>query len=239
VVKQNDAKSYWFGNGGVFMVFAILGAIAILAQSSEVWSDGYVELTLNKIYRTDTVPPDFERVSSPKVGHDFVVINLTFTHIEGREVVAGGSPVLFDSEGNNYTVGKMVAGISGLQFAVKEGKQVVYELISEGARELLLYPMPKDREPAHLEFSYLYAESWETTSNTNSNAYTCTYCITSSNANVFTNSHSSSNTYTDTAEEGSGIWSDIRNRRIISNSISFEEVEMKQQGCLGIYSGCG
>lgn len=146
------------------MVFAILGAIAILAQSSEVWSDGYVELTLNKIYRTDTVPPDFERVSSPKVGHDFVVINLTFTLIEGREVVAGGSPVLFDSEGNNYTVEKMVAGISGLQFAVKEGKQVVYELISEGARELLLYPMPKDREPAHLEFSYLYAESWENVS---------------------------------------------------------------------------
>ena len=33
------------------------------------------------------------------------------------------------------------------------------------------------------------------------------------------------------------IQSSIRNRRIISGGISFEKEDMKQQGCLGIYSG--
>lgn len=152
---------------GVFMVLAILGAIAILAQSSEVWSDGYVELTLNEIYRTDrtdAVPPEFEGVCPPEVGHDFVVINLTFTRIEGRDVVDNlaesrdsGFPILFDAEGNdyNYTEGKV--GIRSVMFTEKGD----YALIPEGGRELLLFQMPKDREPVRLEFSYPYTESWE------------------------------------------------------------------------------
>ena len=34
------------------------------------------------------------------------------------------------------------------------------------------------------------------------------------------------------------IQSSIRNSRIISGSISIDEAEMKQQGCLGIFSEC-
>jgi hypothetical protein len=131
------------------------------SQSPEAWSDGYVELTLNEMYRTDTVPPEFEGVSSPEVGYNFVVINLTFTHIEGRKVVTGGSPILFDTEGNNYIEGWEVVEIGYLHFDVMGGKQDIYEGFVEGAKVLLLYPMPKDRELARLRFVYYFTESWE------------------------------------------------------------------------------
>jgi hypothetical protein len=104
-------------------------------ESGKVWSDGYVELTLNKMERTDTLPTEFiEFITTPKwartpeVGHDFVVINLTLTRIEGRYVLPviggelinptfvvhedryfliGGEQVdfslLFDAKGDNYT----------------------------------------------------------------------------------------------------------------------------------------
>ena len=80
----------------------------------KVWSDGYVGLTLNKIYRTDTVPPEFirspvERARPLEVGHDFVNINLTVTSIKGRHVLWFGGDneaysFLFDAKGDKYRV---------------------------------------------------------------------------------------------------------------------------------------
>ena len=45
--------------------------------SGKVWSDGYVELILNKMERTDTAPEIFRQIviaRSPKEGLDFVVL---------------------------------------------------------------------------------------------------------------------------------------------------------------------
>jgi hypothetical protein len=139
------------------------------SQSPEVWSDGYVELTLNKMERTDTVPPEFtrsifKRARPPKVGHDFVVINLTLTRIEGRHVLTGSSPILFDDKGNSYTCGYMVQEViirTGKGEPVKQVYEVKYTEAIEGSKWLLISEMPKDREPVRLRFIYSFTESWE------------------------------------------------------------------------------
>lgn len=58
-----------------FMLLATMPPASSNAnEDDKVWSDGYVELTLSKIYRTDTVPPELRR--PPEVRHDFVVMLL-------------------------------------------------------------------------------------------------------------------------------------------------------------------
>jgi hypothetical protein len=119
--------------------------------------------------RTDTVPPEFtrsifKRARPPKVGHDFVVINLTLTRIEGRYVLTGSSPILFDDKGNSYTCGYMVQEViirTGKGEPVKQVYEVKYTEAIEGSKWLLISEMPKDREPVRLRFIYSFTESWE------------------------------------------------------------------------------
>lgn len=102
----------------ILIVIALL-LLAIMRTTSldtneggKVWSDGYVEVTLNKMERTDTPPEIFRQYHSPKDKQDFVVINLTLAHIEGRHVLMHGKgnsggeipkSFLFDSKGDKYT----------------------------------------------------------------------------------------------------------------------------------------
>ena len=134
-------------------------------------SDGYVELTLNKMERTDTVPPEFirsplERARPPEEGHDFVVINLTLTRIEGRYVLFGHSSILFDDKGDDYTFNYTL--VQGVTLRTETGEpanfsdpNVKYYEANEGSKWLFLSEMPKDREPVRLRFIYSFTESWE------------------------------------------------------------------------------
>ena len=146
-------------------------------EGGKVWSDGYVELTLNKMERTETVPPEFIgpldlAKPPPRDGHDFVVINLTATRIEGRYVVPpSSSSILFDDKGNNYTCGGKVRGITlrtekGVhqeEFTPEEFAEAYVEVV-EGSEWLLYSEMPKDRELVLLRVIYDYTESWENVS---------------------------------------------------------------------------
>ena len=132
-------------------------------EGNKVLSDGYIELTLNKMERTDTVPPEFItpphlRALPPEAGHDFVVIKLTVTHIEGRHVLYGNpinSSLLFDDKGDNYS--HVLRGVT------EEGLKHYEDIteVDEGSEWIFIFKMPKDREPVLLRFFYNFTESWE------------------------------------------------------------------------------
>lgn len=131
-------------------------------KSGKVWSDGYVELTLNEMERTDTLPPEFfitpfERVRPPPVGQDFVVFNLTITRIEGRYNVLPSSSdiLLFDDKGNNYTCGGFTFGV------IVKNETLHLKPAEEGSSWTFYSRMPKNRKPVHLRFVYTFTESWE------------------------------------------------------------------------------
>lgn len=167
------------------LIIAVVIALMLLATMStagsdandggKVWSDGYVELTLNKMERTETIPLEFIFTQyfsmpinwlfmGPKPEHDFAVINLTLTRIEGRSVLIDPYSILFDENGDYYTCGYMVQGITfrtetGVPAAHLEESE--YREANESSKWLLLSEMPKDRAPVSLWFIYNYTESWE------------------------------------------------------------------------------
>ena len=147
-------------------------ASSIANVGGTVWSDGYVELTLNKMERTDSVPYDFQLRRKPKEGHDFVVINLTITRIENRYVLAAFPPnwpsILFDEIDDEYTLVDGYTGIRSLRGKsgevlenVENIKDIEYMEAGEHSNWFLIFEMPKDREPARLRFVYPFTESWE------------------------------------------------------------------------------
>lgn len=153
-----------------------------------VWSDGRVGITIDKVERLDAMPPEFsdsphlkasyapgnEGISfvewggrpPPRDGYDYVALYLTIAHIEVEHVgycVIGGifdremqPSILIDAKGNRYQ--EKAFWSRGLRFRDQGGLTETYEIIKDTTM-VLVFELPRQEEPAILEFVYPFSDS--------------------------------------------------------------------------------
>lgn len=143
-------------------------------QKGEVWKDNRIGIIVSKVGKAGVLPSDVseeldlpERViremPKPKGDHVLVYIQLTVIKIANAHVVSFGghddeSSVLTDTEGDTYKLNSWY--VKGIKSHFPHDITGPFEFI-EGARCLLIFEMPKHKEPANLALVYYYKEAWE------------------------------------------------------------------------------
>ena len=136
-----------------------------------VWSDGRIRIMLDKVERTNVLPPDItetpsqlpaRQVRTPADGHDYVCVYLTIARIENVHVVGLGhgdeESTLRSDEGHEYQAA--LWNVRGVEFLDPQHLTGAYELV-EGATVILVFETPKHEKPANLTFVYSFKETRE------------------------------------------------------------------------------
>lgn len=153
----------------LFMSTGFAGDKTVLStrDAGSLWEDGRVGITLNGLERTDAFPSELKtfgnQYRSPKEGHDFVVVRLSFARIEGVHVTSLGGrrdekPTLYDTEGHVY--GMYSWTVQGIRVLDSRDLSSPSEFV-EGSTAMLVFEFPEDKRPARLSFLYYFKETWE------------------------------------------------------------------------------
>jgi hypothetical protein len=141
--------------------------------STDVLSDGRIDISLDGIERTNTYPeelkqPNIPGVSqkeypAPKAGYNYLVIRLSLSHIDSGFIPADlkgivDRSVLTDTEGKEYKNGSCT--MKGIEFSDPHSLTSSAFAV-QGSMWIFLFELPKNTKPARLVFFYPFQESKE------------------------------------------------------------------------------
>jgi hypothetical protein len=143
-------------------------------QEGKLWEDIRIGIIVNKVEKAVILPPEIiEELRSPILstiempkpaeGNDLVCIQITIVKITNVHVISLGGrddekSFLTDDEGHKYKLNYW--NVKGLNLLDLSDIASPHEFI-EGSRCILLFEMPKRKEPANLTFVYYFKEAWE------------------------------------------------------------------------------
>ncbi len=140
-------------------------------REGKLWEDIRIGIIVNKVEQAVVLSPEIteelslflKEMPKPAKGNDLVCIQLTIVKITNVHVISLGrrgyeKSFLTDAEGHKYRLNFW--GVKGVEFLDLSHLTGSYKFI-EGSRCILLFEMPKRKEPANLTFLYNFKESWE------------------------------------------------------------------------------
>ena len=140
-------------------------------QEGKLWEDIRIGIIVNKVEKAVVLSPEIteelglflKEMPKPAKGNDLVCIQLTIVKITNVHVISLGGrddekSFLTDDEGHKYRLN--FCGVKGVEFLDPSDIRSPSEFI-EGSRCILLFEMPKRKEPANLTFLYYFKEAWE------------------------------------------------------------------------------
>jgi hypothetical protein len=136
-----------------------------------LWEDERISITLDKIERTDTIPPA-ERLlpnaspytcqSPPPLsdGCDYVIVYFTISRIERAHItnLFEETPLLTDDRDGKA---KLICGSFQVVLTDPSNPRESNIEVPVGAKGFIVYELTTQAKPATLELAYSYVESWE------------------------------------------------------------------------------
>ena len=140
-------------------------------QEGKLWEDIRIGIIVNKVEKAVVLSPEIteelslflKEMPKPAKGNNLVYIQLTIVKIKDVHVISLGGrddekSFLTDTEGHKHSLNFCV--VKGVEFLDPSDIRSPSEFI-EGSRCILLFEMPKRKEPANLTFLYYFKEAWE------------------------------------------------------------------------------
>jgi cytoskeletal protein RodZ len=134
------------------------------------WSDNQISIDLNKVEKTNTIPSNvasfMSGIAAPpdlKPNMDYVFVNLTVSritnvHLLGISGFGNQSTNLISDAGNSYNCSISVT--KGIQYSNPNDFHSPSE-IAVGAKNLIIFEMPKQEIPKTLSLIYTFKDTWE------------------------------------------------------------------------------
>ncbi|MFC1924032.1 hypothetical protein ACFLXA_01525 [Chloroflexota bacterium] len=136
---------------------------------NNTWSDGTINIGLDKIERTDVTPSEFVGAGFPSYtsdGYDYLCIYITITHIENVHLTdpigyEDDVSALSTSEYNDYEC--KLSQWTGLQYTDPHDITSPYELV-DGGTGILIFEIMENEVPVTLTYVYSFKVTWDDTS---------------------------------------------------------------------------
>lgn len=148
--------------------FSSIESAKLMLQQSKVWSDGNIGVIVKGIQQesvlSDSIIKEFysfyNKPPVPKEGYEFVSIRLIIEHISDVHLVSfwwkgEEKSNLSDTNGNNYKLYSFNA--KGIEFLDIHDIRSPSEYVV-GAICILIFEVPKECIPAHLDFIYYFKD---------------------------------------------------------------------------------
>jgi len=140
-------------------------------QEGKLWENIRIGIIVNKVEKAVVLPPEIteelglslKEMPKPAKGNNLVYIQLTIVKIKDVHVIGLGGrgdekSFLTDTEGHKYRLNYW--NVKGLNLLDLSDIASPHEFI-EGSRCILLFEMPRRKEPTNLTFVYYFKEAWE------------------------------------------------------------------------------